>query len=53
MTHDELRLSDAQQLYTECVEQARLLGISGERELALLARIGELEKSLRSARREP
>lgn len=33
----------------ECEEQARLLGMSGQREAALLARIAELERVLKLA----
>lgn len=34
----------------ECLEQARLLGISAERELALRARIAELTRALERLR---
>jgi hypothetical protein len=36
--------------HVECLEQARLLGISGSREAALLARVARLEEALRKLR---
>lgn len=41
--------AELRRLYEEVNEQARLLGMSAERELALLARIDRLEKQLGEA----
>ena len=47
--HIDEMLVELRRLHEEVTEQARLLGISAERELSLLAKIDRLEKQLGEA----